>query len=428
LAGSAPVADWKRRFFTVWASQAVSLVGSSVAGFALVWWLTVTTGSATVLMVSTLAYTLPQVLLGPLVGTFADRWNRRLVMMAADGAVALVSAWLAYLFWTGQAQPWHVFVMAAARSLGGTFHYSAFQASTSLMVPEAQLSRVAGLNQTIQAATGILAPPLGALLLTVSSVATIMLIDVGSAAIAVCLMALVSIPQPGRPGSTLAAARTSVWTEMVEGFRYVKRWRALAMLLGVSAILNLVISPPMYLLPLLVTSHFGGAADELAVVESAFSAGMVVGGAVLAAWGGFRRRMLTVLLGLLAGAAFLFAVFLAPANAFWLAVAALAGFGFTLPMINGPVMAIVQATVDPAIQGRVMTLIASLSGAAAPIGLVLSGPFADAFGVRPLYLIAAAVILVVGVGGFLVPELYRFEDSNQAARARPDSPAEVAPQ
>ena len=126
---------WRPRFFTVFSSQAVSLVGSSVAGFALVWWLTTTTGSATVLVTAALATTLPQVLLGPVAGALVDRWNRRKVMIAADAAVAALSAWMAYLFWSGHIQPWHVFTIMAARGLGGAFHYAAMQASIALMVP-----------------------------------------------------------------------------------------------------------------------------------------------------------------------------------------------------------------------------------------------------------------------------------------------------
>lgn len=416
----AVAADWKPRFFTVWASQAVSLVGSSVAGFALVWWLTETTGSANVLMASAVANTLPLVFLGPLAGTLADRWNRRLLMMAGDGGTALVSAWLAYLFWTGQVQPWHVFVLMAARSLGSAFHFAAFQSSIVLMVPDGQLTRVNGLNQTIRAAMSIVSPPLGALLMAVTNLTAIMALDVVTAATAVALLGLVTIPQP-KPSAGPAgeARRTSVWEEMVEGLRYVMSWRALAMLLGASALLDLVLNPPMYLMPLLITDHFGGDAGQLAIIESFFSVGLVVGGVLLAAWGGFRRRMVTVMVALIVGAVCIGAVSAAPSDAFWLAVAGMAGFGFTLPLVNGPVMAVVQAQVDPAIQGRVMTLMMSISQAAVPVGLIVSGPLAEAFGVRPFFAVAGLVFLAAGLSVVFIPELLHFEHSRR-------SPAPIA--
>jgi len=100
--------SWKAPFFTIWTGQQLSLVGSRAAQFALVWWLTTTTGSATVLATATTVALIPQILLGPLSGAYVDRWNRRVVMMIADGFIALVSGWLAYLFFTGAMQVWHV--------------------------------------------------------------------------------------------------------------------------------------------------------------------------------------------------------------------------------------------------------------------------------------------------------------------------------
>ena len=138
---------WQIPFLTVWAGQAFSLVGSKVAQFALVWWLTEMTGSATVLATATLVALIPEILLSPLAGVYVDRWNRRVVMLVADGLVALAALWLAYQFKIGTVQVWHVYAIMFVRSVAGSFHWPAMQASTSLMVPKEQLSRVAGLNQ-----------------------------------------------------------------------------------------------------------------------------------------------------------------------------------------------------------------------------------------------------------------------------------------
>jgi DHA3 family macrolide efflux protein-like MFS transporter len=154
-------------FFTIWAGQAFSLVGSQVVQFALVWWLTQLTGSATVLATASLVALLPEIVLSPIAGAYVDRWNRRIVMIVADGLIALASLWLAYLFWIGATQVWHVYVILAIRAVGGSFHWPAMQASTSLMVPKEQLTRVAGLNQTLKGVLNIACPPLGALLLAI---------------------------------------------------------------------------------------------------------------------------------------------------------------------------------------------------------------------------------------------------------------------
>lgn len=143
--------NWKPRFFTIWSGQALSLVGSALVQFALVWWLTVETGSATTLATASFVALLPQIILGPFVGTLVDRWNRRLIMIAADASVALTTALLIALFATGRVAVWHVYLAMFLRSLGGTFHYPAMAASTSLMVPHEHLARVAGMNQTLGA-------------------------------------------------------------------------------------------------------------------------------------------------------------------------------------------------------------------------------------------------------------------------------------
>ena len=176
---------WRIPFFTVWTGQQLSWIGSSMAQFALVWWVTETTGSATVLATATLVSLLPGVFLGPFAGALVDRWNRRVVMIVADSFVALVSAWLAYLFWADAMSIWHVYVVMLARAIGGTFHFPAMQASTSLMVPKEHLPRVAGLSQTMGGAVNILAPPLGALLLGFLRLHQIMAIDVATAAFAI---------------------------------------------------------------------------------------------------------------------------------------------------------------------------------------------------------------------------------------------------
>src|SRR5215203_5475339 len=157
--------NWAARFFTVWTGQAFSLFGSALVQFALIWWLTQKSGSATVLAIATLVGMLPQIVLGPFAGALVDRWNRRVIMIVADAAIAISTLWLVYLFSTDVVQIWHVYAVMAFRSLGGAFHFPAMSASTPLMVPEEHLTRVNGLNQTLQGINGLIAPPVGALLI-----------------------------------------------------------------------------------------------------------------------------------------------------------------------------------------------------------------------------------------------------------------------
>ena len=183
-------ASWKTPFFALWTGQAVSLLGSSLVQFALVWWLTQSSGSATVLAGATLAAMLPQILLGPVAGVLVDRGSRRRIMLVSDSLVALTTLALAALFAFGRAQIWHVYLAMFLRSLGGAFHFAAMQTSTSLMVPREQLARVSGLNQMLNGGMNIVAPPVGALLLGLLPLQGILAIDLTTAVAGIALTAI----------------------------------------------------------------------------------------------------------------------------------------------------------------------------------------------------------------------------------------------
>lgn len=157
--------NWKGRFFAIWGGQKLSWIGSSLSTFALIWWLTERTGSATVLAMGTLLSMLPTILFGPFIGALVDRWNRRWVMLVADSAIALVSLWLAYLFWSDALQIWHAYVVMFARGVGSAFHDPAIHAATAIFVPREHLPRVQGLNSALMGAVSVVSPPLGALLI-----------------------------------------------------------------------------------------------------------------------------------------------------------------------------------------------------------------------------------------------------------------------
>ena len=406
-----PPAKWQVPFFTVWTGQVFSLIGSRLVQFALVWWLTQTTGSATVLATATLVAILPGVVLGPFAGTLVDRWNRRTVMIVADGFIALVSAWLAYLFWSGSASVWHVYVAMLARALGEAFHWPAMQASTSLMVPKQHLSRVAGLNQTINGALNIVAPPLGAILLAFLPIHGILGIDVVTALIAITCLFLVVIPQPQRKAVAGTNRLGSVWEDFRAGLRYVRGWPGLTAVLLLAMIINFVVNPAFSLMPLLVTEHFHGGALELGWLEAAWGVGMLAGGLLLGIWGGFHRRVYTSLTGLVLAGMAIMVVGLAPEGGFALALGALGVAGFMNPLINGPLFAILQATVAPEMQGRVFTLVGSLASAMMPLSLAVAGPVADAIGIQPWYVIGGATFALLGLGSFFVPAIVHLEDN-----------------
>jgi len=418
--------NWAIPFFTIWVGQAFSLIGSGLVQFALVWYLTTTTGSATVLAMATLVAILPEVLLGPVAGALVDRWNRRIVMMTADGFIALATLGLAAVYAVGAMQIWHVYVIMFLRSVGGSFHWPAMQASTSLMVPEQHLSRVAGLNQTMQGALRVIAPPLGAVLLGVLPLHGIMGIDVTTAMLAIAPLLFVHIPQPKRSKAVQASGgRASVLSDVREGWRYIWSWPGMAMLGAMAAVLNFLFNPAFSLTPILVTKHFGGQAFELAWMESAWSVGMVIGGLTLGVWGGFRRRMLTSLAGVIGMGAATLLIGLAPATAFRLALASMFIVGFMNVMTNGPIFAMLQAKVAPEMQGRVFMLVASMAGVMSPLGMAIAGPVADALGVQFWFVMAGLVCVLMGVAALFIPALMRLDDANGEQHAEASTLAPV---
>lgn len=404
--------NWAARFFTIWSGQALSLFGSSLVQFALIWWLTQKTGSATALAVAGLAGMLPQVLFGPFAGVLVDRWDRRRVMILADGSIAVATLILVYLFATDQVQPWHVYAILAIRSLGGAFHYPAMAASTPLMVPEDQLTRVNGLNQTLQGLNAMVAPPVGALLISVMPTQNILMIDVATAMLAISPLLFFSIPRPIRKEMAQVEAKPSLLQDLQEALIYMRSWPGLVAILVMAIIINGLLTPTSALMPLLVTRHFGQGPLQLGFMDTAWGVGMIAGGLLLSLWGGFKRKIVTTLTGIIGIGAGVIFVGLAPAGWFGMALAGMCIVGVTNPIANGPLMAIVQSIVKPEMQGRVMALITTFATAITPISLMVAGPISDTIGIRTWFWMSGIITLLMGFGGFFSRAVMSVEDNH----------------
>jgi MFS transporter, DHA3 family, macrolide efflux protein len=415
-------AHWKPKFFTIFSGQALSLFGSSLVQFALVWYLTQKTGSATILATATLIAMLPQIVLGPFVGALVDRWNRRLVMMIADGAIALATLALAGLFWFGAVPVWQIYAILFLRSMGGAFHWPAMQASTSLMVPKEQLARAAGMQQTLQGLVSIVAPPSGAVLIGLLPTQGVLMIDVVTALMAIVPLFFIAIPQPVREQTSKGEHTTSYWQDVRAGFNYVAGWPGLLTILFMAVLINFLLTPAGSLMPLLVIKHFGLGALEFGLTDSLFGIGMIIGGLLLSTWGGFKRRVVTAMLGIVGLGLGVMAVGLAPANMFWMALGGMAFMGFMNPMTNGPLHAIIQTSVKPEMQGRVMSLISSAATAMTPLSLAVAGPLSDLIGIRAWYIFGGVVCLLMGVGGFFIPAVMNVENNHTQPLAVPGNP------
>lgn len=405
------IANWKRLFFTIWAGQAFSLVGSQVVHFAIAWWLTQETGSAAVLATMAIFGMLPQVILGPFIGALVDRWNRQRVMILADGAIALITCGMAVLFWSGRMEISFLYIAALLRGALGVFHWTAMQASTSLMVPKDQLARIGGMNQTLNGVLSIAAPPLGALVVGLWPLYGIMLIDVITAAIAITPLLFVRIPQPEKTSAELVNPAL-VWKDVRDGLRYVAGWPGLLIILLMATVINFLMNPTGTLMPLLITRHFNGGAWHLSALESSFSLGLIAGGILLSVWGGFKRRVFTSMIFLAVMGLGALAVGFTPPAWFWFAVGGNMLAGFANPLVNGPFFAFLQERIQPEMQGRVFTLVASLTGAISPLGMALAAPVADHWGIQVWWIIGGVACVIMGIGMLFIPAVARIEENS----------------
>jgi DHA3 family macrolide efflux protein-like MFS transporter len=401
---------WQRPFLTIWGGQVFSILGSNLVNFALVWWLTTKTGSAAVLATSTIVLYLPRIFLGPFIGALVDRWNRRLIMIVADGFVASGVLVLAYLFWRGSIQIWHVYVIMAMRSLGGTFHFPAMYSSTSLMVPEKHLSRVAGLNQIIDGGMSVIGPPLGALLLGLFPIYGVLAVDIITALLAILPLLFTFIPQPESTKAGEMITPRSLLGDIKAGFIYIFSWKGMAILLALSIIANFLFAPIGSFLPLLVTQYFAGDVWHYSSVEAIFGIGMVSGGLLLSVWGGFKRRVVSILAGFIGMGAGMLLVGFAPQAAFGMAVVGMFFSGFANTFSNGVAYALIQSVIDPAMQGRMFTTIMSVNSVMSPLALAIATPLVESYGVHFWYVLAPALIVLCGSVACLIPAVVKIED------------------
>jgi len=404
---------WRKIFFPIWIGQAFSLLGSELVQFSLIWYLTNKTGSASVLAAASFVALLPRVFLAPISGALIDRWNRQRTMIVADGLIAASTAVLAGVFLIGWDRVWHIYVIMFIRSLGSAFHWPAMQASTSLLVPKSSLARISGMNQTLRGAFGIAAPLMAALLLEVVPLFGVLVIDVITAIIAITPLLIVTLPQIDQPQEKVPRI-SQVWIDIRAGYKFLLGWKGLLYLTLAATILNFLINPGFTFLPLLVTSYFNKGVIEMSMIESAFSSGMIIGGLVLSAWGGFKRNMHTILMGIIGLAIGTGVIAASSADHFYLAVAGVFIAGFMNPMANGPIFAIMQTYVEPAMQGRVFSLLESIVSAMMPLSMAIAAPVADWIGIRGWLVFGAIGCAVIGVGGFFIPELVRIEDGRDS--------------
>lgn len=364
-----------RAFTLVWFGQVISLTGSAMTAFGLTLWAYQLTGQATALALAAFFNFAPTVLLSPFAGVLVDCWNRKLVMMFSDLGAGLSTIAIFALYATGNLQIWHLFVANAFAGVFQSFQFPAYSASISLMLPKEQYGRAQGMMAMAESGSGILAPILAGALLGIVGLSGILLIDIVTFIFAVGALLLVFIPQPAKTEEG-RRGQGSILREAAYGFQYIVQRPSLLGLQLTFLVMNLTGTLAITLIAPMILARTGNDEMTLASVQSAGAIGGVLGGLLLTAWGGPKRRVWGVVGGMaLSGLSAGVILGLSRSLVLWSACMFVEGIAVTI--INGSNQAIWQAKVAPDVQGRVFAtrrLIAQISG---PVALLLAGPLAD---------------------------------------------------
>lgn len=414
---------WQPRYWAVFSSQALSLIGSGLTQFVLMWWIADSTGSVTALSLAGLFALLPLAVFGPLGGTFADRYDRRIIMMVTDAISALCMSVLIVLFLTDHVELWHIYVMTAVRAAMQAFQAPAALASTSLLVPQTFLPRAAGFNQAVTGLMSVAAAPMGALAIGVMPIGWALAIDVVTATVAVSILTRVRFPDV--PSASAATSEHRLRTELREGVGAVMSSPVLSRIYVLLAVVSAIVMPSFTLVPLLVKLHFGGGAGDVALMEGLAGGGMVAGGLLVARIAP-RRPLRWVILGFAACCASLAMTAALPADAFALATVCWTASGVAYVFGNAPFISLLQSTVAHHLQGRVLSLLQTLMGLAAPVGLLLATPTGELLGIRTLMIVAGSLGASVCILAFSSPALRAALRTEAAGSRRTGPPPQLS--
>lgn len=405
---------WKKKYFTMLAGQSISLITSGILQMSIIFYLTAKTNSAMVLSIATLMGFLPQAVIGPFAGTFVDRHSRKGVMIGADLMIAATGGFLAVVSIFMELPIWLIMLVLFVRSIGNAFHSPASSAVTPLMVPQDQLTKCAGYNQTMQAAVSLISPAAAAFLYSVWSLSTIILLDIIGAVLACGVVAVLSIPNPPIcPGES----QNSFFRDMKEGYFELKKNKGLFALLWIGTAYMFFFMPISALYPLMSMGYFRGTPTHASIAEIAFAGGMLAGGILLSVWGGFKNRIFSIGLSVLVMGVSIAISGLLPTNAFFIFVICCTVMGLTSPFY-GVQNALFQEQLPPEYLGRVFSLLGSVMSFAMPLGLLCSGIFAELIGVEKWFLLCGIGIIAVAVLVFVLPVLRNVDCQSQNSYAR----------
>lgn len=383
--------NWKGSISRFLFAQTISLLGSSIVQYAIIWHITLTTSSGGMLAISTVCGFLPQILISLFAGVWIDRFNRKKIIMISDTVIALSTLILALTLLMGQTSSWLLFAALIIRSAGTGIQTPTVNAIIPQIVPSDKLMKINGINSTLASIIMFSSPVISGAVLSLSSLEAALFIDVITAVIGVGVTASIFI-KPHQSGSK---AGSSSIDEIKIGFSYLKQNLFMRRLLTFQVVILFLISPSAFLTPLMVSRSFGEEIWRLTASEMAYSLGMILGGILITSWGGFQKKLNTTIL---AGAIYgVVMVGLGGAPWFVLYLVLNTIIGITSPCYNAPLTVTIQEQVPPHMHGRVFSFMQIASSCALPIGMVFFGPLADIVAVQWLLVGSGIFVLLISL-------------------------------
>ncbi len=392
---SAPTDKSFKRYLFFWLGQLFSLLGSSIIGFVITWWIADTTGSAIYLSIAAFSSSLPMVILTPFMGVFIDRWNRKITIGLTDFLQAFTTFWIIIIFLLDIENIWLLIVLNTVRAIFQAIHYPTVNAIIPIMIPKKHLSRMNGINYLFTGMIRMIGPIVAATLLLFLMIEQILWIDIGTFILAIIPLLLITIPTLQTDSNE--NDKEPFFKELKFGVNILKTVPGLLTLLVLISIINLLNNPFNTLMPLFIKDNHSGGALEFAIVVAMFQVGVVIGALICSVKKEWKHKEMIILQTIIIGIIGYLITTFAPRGNFLLI-----GFGglihaSMMPIANTMFLTIIQTKVPAETQGRVFSIVISIAFSIMPIGMILSGPLAELFGMYILFissLILQSIILL----------------------------------
>ncbi len=383
---------WRKKTAVFLSSQSLSLFGSMLVQYAIIWYVTLTTQSGTILTISTLAGFLPQIIISLFAGVWADRYPRKLLIISSDLLTAVSTLILAVFFLVGYQELWLIFLVSAIRSVGAGIQAPAVNSLLPQIVPTEKLIRVNSINGTLQPIIMLTTPLLAGALLSISRLEAIFFIDVVTALLAVVLLVYLRVPAHQKAA---IEGKTGYLDDLKEGLAYIRQNKTIRTLFIFFAFIFFLVAPVAFLTPLLIARSYGSEVWRLTANEIVFFLGSIAGGVIMTAWGGFKNHFRTIGLGCMLWAILLVGLGIAPTFILYLVFMLL--IGIPMPFFTASTTTLLQEMVEQDLQGRVFGVQQLIISTIMPLGMLVFGPIADVITIEILLILTGILMAIPGV-------------------------------